>query len=280
MAVEHGCNGVESRAFFFDVDGTIVWHEPGVSVEETVARARPSAAVASAFARLREQGHHTFICTGRPLGLLSDMVMELNPTGLITADGACVSVNGAVVADEVMDPALAREVAERAVDAGVDVMFEGSSGSVTLTVSGSAPETGLGEGMVRSADELCRTTDLAFSKFVVREADRAKLMVGDNEKFFMKHFDVYDLGLSVFEMACKGVNKGSGVRRALELMGVDPACAMAFGDSGNDLPMAKAVGTFVAMGNALPAVKDAADYVTDPVESDGVVTALEHFGIL
>ena len=54
----------------------------------------------------------------------------------------------------------------------------------------------------------------------------------------------------------------------------------AFGDSENDLPMAGAVETFVAMGNALPSVKDRAAYVTDSVEDDGVVSALEHFGLI
>ena len=34
------------------------------------------------------------------------------------------------------------------------------------------------------------------------------------------------------------------------------------------------------MGNALPGVKAAADYVTDSVQNDGVATALAHFGLL
>ena len=44
--------------------------------------------------------------------------------------------------------------------------------------------------------------------------------------------------------------------------------------------MARAVETFVAMGNALPGVKAAADYVTDDVRNDGVVSALAHFGLI
>ena len=34
------------------------------------------------------------------------------------------------------------------------------------------------------------------------------------------------------------------------------------------------------MGNALPAVKAAADYVTDSVDADGVEKALQHFGLI
>ena len=36
----------------------------------------------------------------------------------------------------------------------------------------------------------------------------------------------------------------------------------------------------VAMGNADDLVKSQADYVTGTVDEDGIVTALEHFGIL
>ena len=41
------------RILFFDVDGTLIYHKPGVSVEETVANARPSDGVARAFHELR-----------------------------------------------------------------------------------------------------------------------------------------------------------------------------------------------------------------------------------
>ena len=44
--------------------------------------------------------------------------------------------------------------------------------------------------------------------------------------------------------------------------------------------MAAAVETFVAMGIALRNVQAAADYITDSSADDGVVTGLEHFGVI
>lgn len=44
--------------------------------------------------------------------------------------------------------------------------------------------------------------------------------------------------------------------------------------------MAGAVETFVAMGNALPSVKAAADYVTLSAADDGVPAGLAHFGLI
>lgn len=69
-------------------------------------------------------------------------------------------------------------------------------------------------------------------------------------------------------------NKGEGLERLAARMGLDLRTTVAFGDSINDIPMLKAVGYGVAMGNALPAVKDAARYVCDTNRNDGVARFL------
>ena len=52
---------------------------------------------------------------------------------------------------------------------------------------------------------------------------------------------------------------------------------MAFGDGGNDLSIIKEAGIGVAMGNANDNVKAAADYVTAPIDQDGLAKAFVHF---
>ena len=49
---------------------------------------------------------------------------------------------------------------------------------------------------------------------------------------------------------------------------------------GSDIPIIEYAGIGVAMGNATPDVKAAADYVTDSVDEDGVISALHHFGVI
>ena len=55
---------------------------------------------------------------------------------------------------------------------------------------------------------------------------------------------------------------------------------MAFGDGENDVDMLRFVQTGIAMGNAEPEVKEAADYVTGSVDADGIESALRHFGLI
>ena len=52
---------------------------------------------------------------------------------------------------------------------------------------------------------------------------------------------------------------------------------IAFGDAENDIEMLQMAGIGVAMGNASPVVKEAADFVTASNEEDGVARAVERF---
>ena len=44
--------------------------------------------------------------------------------------------------------------------------------------------------------------------------------------------------------------------------------------------MIRYVGTGVAMGNGTPWVKEIADYVTAPIDEDGLWKAFEHLGLV
>lgn len=79
------------------------------------------------------------------------------------------------------------------------------------------------------------------------------------------------------EVMVGGINKGEALLYLLNLLGIEPQETLAIGDGGSDLPLLKAAGIGVAMDNALPFVKEAADWVTASCDADGVALALERF---
>ena len=66
----------------------------------------------------------------------------------------------------------------------------------------------------------------------------------------------------------------------LKALGLTREQAIAFGDGGNDVEMLRYAGIGVAMGNACPEAKAAADYITDDVTADGLANGLRHFGLI
>ena len=79
------------------------------------------------------------------------------------------------------------------------------------------------------------------------------------------------------EITVGGATKGNAILHLGELLGIKREEIMVCGDSQNDMEMIKAAGLGVAMGNAAPEVKEAADYITLTNEEDGVAAAIEKF---
>lgn len=74
--------------------------------------------------------------------------------------------------------------------------------------------------------------------------------------------------------------KRSAMLEILRRYDITPEECIAFGDSENDIEMLRAAGIGVAMGNATPDCRAAADYVTADCDEDGLLKALEHFGLI
>ena len=73
-----------------------------------------------------------------------------------------------------------------------------------------------------------------------------------------------------FEFTAQGIDKAKAIESALLPLGYEKKDLIAFGDAPNDISMLKASGTGVAMENASPEVKAAADAVTLSNNEDGV----------
>ncbi len=87
---------------------------------------------------------------------------------------------------------------------------------------------------------------------------------------------VDSLGYNI-EINAAGVNKGVKLLEFGAKLGIRREEIMACGDGQNDVTMIQMAGFGVAMGNAIDAVKNVADYVTDTNEQEGVAKAIQKF---
>ena len=75
------------------------------------------------------------------------------------------------------------------------------------------------------------------------------------------------------------VDKARTARWLMDLLGISMTETAAAGDGNNDLPMLAAAGVSIAMENARPAVKQAADFTVGRVEDDGLLEAFDLLGL-
>ena len=115
-------------------------------------------------------------------------------------------------------------------------------------------------------------------KFLMMDDGDYLAMVEPRVKAAMgKNFSIYRSEPFFIEIMPKDVNKATSLDHMLEGMGLTRENAICCGDGYNDISMIEYAGTGVAMGNAQPAVKEAADYITGTNDEDGLVEVIDKF---
>lgn len=131
------------------------------------------------------------------------------------------------------------------------------------------------EGLfVRNPEEMSR--DLTVSKIMfVDEPEVLDAQMINIQKIFDDSYYVVRSLPEFLEVLNKKANKGNALTDLIAELGLKEEEVMAIGDQHNDLTMFAIAGTTVAMGNAIPELKEAATYVTESNANHGVAVALE-----
>ena len=79
---------------------------------------------------------------------------------------------------------------------------------------------------------------------------------------------------SSLECSAAGISKGSGLERLCRLLDIPMQSCIAVGDDSNDIPMLRAAGLGIAMGNASAHVKAAADRIVSDLDHGGCAKAV------
>lgn len=120
--------------------------------------------------------------------------------------------------------------------------------------------------------------DFDINKCIVTAPpERAEVLEKELAAKYGDILSVYRSEPFFIEIMPQNVDKASSLDRMLETVGLTRENAICCGDGFNDISMIKYAGVGVAMGNAQPAVKEAADYITGTNDEDGLVQVMEEF---
>jgi Cof subfamily protein (haloacid dehalogenase superfamily) len=258
-------------ALVSDVDGTLVRGDKSISPRSI-----------SAVRALRQAGVKLAIVSSRPPRGLKAIISALDIATPVAGfnGGVIASPNLSVIASHVIAADVARYAVEAIEASGADawvfsgedwfvrdrdgprVAFERKTvGFGPVMATDFAPEIGTAAKIVAVSDDFDRLTRLQDE---VRAPLAGRANISRSQRYYL-------------DFTHPLANKGHALVELVRLMDVRPAATAAIGDGENDVTMFKAAGLSIAMGNAEPVVRDAADLVTDSNDDDGVATAIERF---
>ena len=261
---------MKRKALFFDIDGTI-WDFHN-NIPDSCRRGIGLA---------REAGHLAFLCTGRARGFVtSPELLSIGFDGILSGCGTMIEYGGQILYQKLIGQDLAVRTMEAARRYRVRPILEGPR--YLYMDYEDFRDDRYGQKLMREMEgSLLPLTENWGRWEIVKLA--CDLTGADTEPFvealspwydFIFHNDI------VVEMVPRGFSKATGILQTCSLLGLDVADTYAFGDGQNDMEMIRAAGCGIAMGNATPALKEAADYVTTALDRDGIWNALCHFGLI
>ena len=262
---------------FFDIDGTLAWQDPRLAQElpegERDLSPYPNETVAQAIRTFVANGNKAFICTGRTLSCIHPTLLELPWAGVVCLAGGYAELEGRIVRNAAINPGLLQRLAPYLEQSGEVIRFEGIDRVVRM--SADAPET---YGYARTVGDAVTQLEHYNAYKILMSTPLANRIAQDEELGPLLCLN--ELELEVTEISPRECTKRAGIKAVLDALGPDHGTVYGIGDASNDIALMEAVDVGIAMGNAPDYLKKRADYITDSVDKDGVVKALEHFRLI
>ena len=245
-----------------DMDGTLLLPDHTISP-----------AVKNAIAAAREKGVNVVLTTGRPYAGVHSYLKELH---MNQPGDYCITYNGALVQKAADGSTVAQTALSydhfHALDrntlytANRDISYYTVHESYVATI----PLVFCEAENMDPATQFLKVMMIDEPAILDKAISRIPAEV--KEKYTVLKSAPYFL-----EILDKRVNKGTGVKSLADALGIKPEEIMALGDQENDIAMIEYAGMGVAMDNAIPSVKEVANFVTKSNLEDGVAWAIEKF---
>ncbi|SJZ71101.1 HAD family hydrolase [Anaerorhabdus furcosa] len=252
------------KAAFFDIDGTSYQNDIHDSPESTKV----------AFKKLKELGIKISVCTSRSypeLIKLPKHYYELMDA-MVCAGGAQIVVDGKLAVAHKIDSEDTKNVIELFHKYNLDYRWTSVNGENHL----STEKEDVKKIFMHfyNMTPTCKPYQGEELVHLLYYCDDPKI----KEEITKCCKNSYHLVIGYAnEITAKNISKSHGTVECASLFGIQPDEIVAFGDGNNDIDMLQKATIGIAMGNAKQGVKDAADYVTENIENDGLYKACEHF---
>ena len=259
-----------------DLDGTLLNSKKEISVrnKETLAQAKAA-------------GVKIVICTGRPLAAIGIYLDTLNLRDngdySITFNGGLVQKNdtGKIIEKATMPLENVQDLYElaKSLNVPLDILSDGLVLQLPTTQDHESLYSQLNKLLTYESYELAQlTADRIYNKAVIA-VDQTYLdeQIKKIPSAFYDRYEIIKTRSNLLEFMPKGITKAYGISLLARDLGIKQDEIMTIGDEENDLPMIEYAGLGVAMANAIPLVKEAADVVTDTNDQDGVAKAVEKY---
>lgn len=273
---------MDIKLIAIDLDGTLLHTDRSLSDENKQAIREAKAA-----------GVQVVLCTGRPLRSMRYLLDEIGLRGegdlAITYNGGLIqsTQDGEIVneitfnRDECLDIyELGRSLNLPVNFIDLDYVYEPpypvGAESVYMDASKNVPK-----------DQALKFVDLAIhdmpdpftiNKIVMsRPAEELDAIIPEIPVSYYEKYNIYKSQPFILEVLPQHVDKGYSMRLLGEKLGLEKEQIMGIGDQENDLSLVENAGFGVAMENAIPQVKEAANYITKTNDDNGVAHVIRKF---
>ena len=122
---------------------------------------------------------------------------------------------------------------------------------------------------------------LHFRAKTPRINNKGKASGYNEDKLFKRsHLSYSKLNDYGYDVYAKDQTKATGIKHLIAYLNIDKKNTIAFGDGHKDREMIEYCEIGVAMGNALPKVKEVSNYITDDIDNNGIYNAMKYLKLI
>ncbi len=258
---------MKKRYLFFDIDGTLLVGGYGADCIPESAK--------MALQTLKKNGHFLAIATGRSQAMAADIMQDLGFENMVSDGGNGITLHGRLIDSIVPLPKekvlkLIKECDEK----GIPWAISADNSRIRL-----APDTRFYEFTHDIYMETivvpgikAEGQEAIYKMYVACRYPCEKKLQALQNLPYCRYHDTY--------FFVEPTDKAAGIRKLLDILHAEYRDAIVFGDSANDLSMFTDNWTKVAMGNAIPELKEKADFITTDVRDEGIYIACMELGLL